>query len=107
MTQPLYQDHFDWECIQSEKDQIDFYANIVEEYRQDYDIYFKIHPRDTAEYPFLKEVIVLDKKIPMEVYFLLYPLHFDIGITHSSSALQFLDQVKEKRIIKKTETYYA
>lgn len=95
LTQPIYHDKVD-DKITTSKEQIEFYQNIVDEYVLDYEIVFKIHPRDKTEYPFLDLVKLLPNHIPMELYQYFLNYQFDIGITHSSSALEFLNCINKK-----------
>lgn len=102
LTQPLYQDNCDREIINSEEDQINYYKAIIDKYKNEYAIYFKVHPRDSTNYITLdyNNVIFLDKDVPMELYEFVGDYKFDIGITHSSTALDYLSCVKEKIFLK-------
>lgn len=102
LTQPLYQDNFDKEIISSEMDQINYYKNIIDKYKKKYTIYFKSHPRDNIDYFSLSydNVIFLQRDVPMELYEFIGSYNFDIGITHSSTALDYLSCVKEKIFLK-------
>lgn len=98
LTQPLYQDKFDT-MINSEEAQLKFYRDIVNKYDAEYDIYFKVHPRDNTNYNSIKNVIFLEK-VPIELYEYVGNYKFDIGITHSSTALEYLDCVDKKIFLK-------
>lgn len=106
LTQPLWQDNFSPDIINSEKDQINFYKNIVEKYKSKYEIYFKVHPRDNADYNSINDVIFLDKNVPMEIYEFVLNFNFEIGITYATTGLDFLESVKEKIFIKDMEKSY-
>lgn len=101
LTQPLYQDKFDQDIINTEDDQLKFYSDIVSKYKKDYEIYIKVHPRDKVDYHSLNaDVVFLDKDVPMELYEFVGDYEFDIGVTHSSTALDYLSCVKEKIFLK-------
>lgn len=100
LTQPLYQDNFDSKRITSEADQINYFKNIVDSYSKDYHIYFKVHPRDNTDYSsFASNVHFLERHVPMELYEFVGNYHFDIGVTHSSTALTFLTCVEKKIVL--------
>lgn len=99
LAQPLFQDGFIRDRIYSIESQIAFYEEIVRKYQEQYAVYFKVHPRDTTVYPF-EQVLFLDKDTPMEIYEFIGDLQFDVGITHSSTALEYLSCVKEKIFLK-------
>lgn len=100
LTQPLYQDKWDAQLVQTSQDQFAFYKQIVDQYADDYTVFMKVHPRDTVDYSSLQSVLFLDKHVPMELYEFVGEYFFDIGITHSSTALDFLSCVGEKITIK-------
>lgn len=99
LTQPLVQDNWD-EAITTKDNQIEFYRQIVVNYGQNQRVFFKIHPRDNVDYSSLKEVIFLDQRLPMELYEMMADCRFSKGVTHSSTALDFLTCVDEKIILK-------
>lgn len=100
LTQPLGTDKL-FSDIQNEEEQEVLYKNLVDKYKDSHDIYLKIHPRDTLDYKNFKDVKFLEKLIPMEVYEVVGGYHFDIGITHSSTALDFMTCVDEKIVLYK------
>lgn len=106
LTQPLWQDRFDEESCPTEEAQLRYYKEIVNRYRGEYHIYFKPHPRDGVDYSQIKEVAFLEKDTPLELYEVLGDYCFDLGITHSSSALDYLSCVKEKIFLKRLEKNY-
>lgn len=102
LTQPLGGDVGVDNEINSIEKQVQYYHKIVEKYKFDYEIYLKQHPRDAADYSNFSDVLFLEKNIPMEVYEFIGGYHFDLGITHSSTALNFLTCVDEKIILNKS-----
>ncbi|HEM9602784.1 TPA: glycosyltransferase family 52 [Streptococcus agalactiae] len=102
LTQPLAQDK--WyktatERFQSIQEQYDYFEGIVHDYRErGYNIYLKVHPRDAVDYSKLP-VELLPSNIPMEIIELMLTGRFEVGITHSSTALDFLTCVDRKIIL--------
>lgn len=99
LTQPLAADR--WyktatESFQTLDEQFDYYQKIIEKYRMlGYTVYLKIHPRDKVDYSSLN-VTLLPQNIPMELLDMVCDQKFSIGVTHSSTALDFLNCVEEK-----------
>ncbi|TCD46267.1 capsular biosynthesis protein [Streptococcus sp. X16XC17] len=99
LTQPLAADR--WyktvtENFQTLNEQFDYYQKIIEKYRTlGYTVYLKVHPRDKVDYSSL-DVILLPQNIPMELLDMVCDQKFSIGITHSSTALDFLNCVEER-----------
>lgn len=98
LTQPLSSDTFFTDVFPDKKSLFNYYKGVANSYiNQGYSVFIKIHPRDKLDYSLLgSEVILLSKRIPMEIYELFGNYHFNIGITHSSTALEFLTCVDEK-----------
>ena len=93
LTQPLYMDKM-VECMQ---DQIDIYNNIINIYIKDYKIYVKPHPRDNFDYKKInKNVIVIDKNMPIEIFKFNKNINFEKAITITSSSIRSLDFAKKK-----------
>ncbi len=94
LTQPLYKDGF----YTSYHQQIAFYSEKVEYYlSQNMSVFIKEHPRDTIDYSILNnKVYFLDKNVPMELLDFVIDNAFDIGYTHSSTALDALFKVNKK-----------
>lgn len=99
LTQPLAQDKCyktPTERFQSIQEQYDYFDDIVQEYRTlGYNVYLKVHPRDVVDYSKLR-VELLPSNIPMEIIELMLTGRFECGITHSSTALDFLTCVDKK-----------
>ncbi len=101
LTQPLLQDIAE-ECITNDEEQVKYYEEIIDSYsKEEYEIYLKIHPRDKVDYRDLKDKAkFLEKNVPIEIYEMLGGYYFEIGITHSSTGLDYLSCVNEKIFIK-------
>lgn len=96
LTQPLYNDLKYLKM--TKQDQKEFYSSIVAEYQATHDIYVKVHPRDEVDYTDMKNIHLLTSYVPMELYELLgSQVVFDVAITYSSTAIEQLNNVKEKR----------
>ncbi|MGT2829359.1 glycosyltransferase family 52 [Streptococcus hillyeri] len=94
LTQPL---HSDVQWGMSYEEHIQFYSKIVEKY-SDYHIYLKVHPRDYTDYSKFNATI-LSNSYPIEILDIFGEHKFNIGITHSSTALDFLNCVEEKIVL--------
>lgn len=84
ITQPFSEDNL---CSEDEK--VDLYKRVVESLDLDTtkQIFIKPHPRETTNYKqYFKNIIVIDKNIPIEVYGL-SGINFDYGITLFSTAI--------------------
>lgn len=97
LTQPLYQDEL--AGFETAEKQLAFYQKIVDSYKQERTIYFKVHPRDEIDYSAIKDVVFLRQDVPMELYEFVGNYYFDTGITHSSTALEYLSCVGEKIVL--------
>ncbi|MBS4769558.1 hypothetical protein KG090_00085 [Carnobacteriaceae bacterium zg-ZUI240] len=103
ITQPLHVHNI---YVYSEKEQFDFYHQIVTILKNDgYNVYIKIHPRDKIDYSRIASVEILESQIPLELMDLLMDRSFEIGITYSSTALSFVGKVDRKIILSKTEEF--
>ncbi|KHD44213.1 glycosyltransferase family 52 [Streptococcus hongkongensis] len=99
LTQPLFLDHWT-EVAQSEDEQLNFYQSLIANYPHS-TVFLKPHPRDTIDYSVIKSIEILPSYIPMEVIELLIIGKFKVGITHSSTALNFLECVDYKIMVHK------
>lgn len=98
LTQPLY-----WNYSITDSELVSMYKNIIDEYKDNYTVYLKPHPRDTTDYTSLgEEIIILNRSIPLELYEIAEDIEFDIGITYDSSSLNFISCVKNKIFLKDT-----
>ncbi|WP_394405157.1 glycosyltransferase family 52 [Streptococcus sp. 20-1249] len=99
ITQPLAADKWYKTRVtrfQSEKEQIEFYKNIINRLKnENYTVYMKVHPRDTCDYSMF-DANILEKNIPIELIGMLINRNFKIGITHSSTSIDFIDFIDEK-----------
>lgn len=98
ITQPLSEDKFI-----DEMKKIELYSKIICEYKDDFDIFIKPHPREKTNYELLNfnNLIVLDKNFPLEVLNFWGENLFDKAITIFSSAINNIQFVKEKIILGK------
>lgn len=95
LTQPLYKDKF----VKSIDEQVDIYDGIIKKYKDRYDIFIKAHPRDDYNYKEkYKDIILIDKYMPIEILNFVETLSFDLAVTICSSSIETLNFVK-KRII--------
>lgn len=94
LTQPL---HSDVQWGMTYEQHIDYYSEICKQYPQHY-IYLKVHPRDHTDYSGFKATI-LSNSYPIEMLDIFGEHKFNIGITHSSTALDFLNCVEEKIVL--------
>lgn len=95
LTQPL----IEIGIVSSLRNQLAYYKCILEKYVDDYDIYIKPHPRDSANYKDLfqnKQVHILNKYSPIEILDMKCRIQFDIGVTYSSTAITSLSCCKNK-----------
>lgn len=99
LTQPLSKDKEFMSYnnkIETSEEQFNFYKSIVDEYiNKGYNVYLKVHPRDVVDYSKLP-VELLPSNVPMEIIELMLTGRFECGITHSSTALDFLTCVDKK-----------
>lgn len=88
-TQPLSEDK-----ILSEEEKLLIYKKIVNKYNVN-DIILKKHPREKTNYSlYFKEVLIIDKKFPAEIYNLM-DITFEKGVTLFSTAVL---NIKSKEI---------
>ena len=84
LTQPLYID----KMVDTNDDQIDIYIEIINKYIKNYKIYIKPHPRDIMDYKKInKDVIIIDKKLPIEILKFNKNINFEKAITITSSSV--------------------
>ncbi|MBS4761790.1 hypothetical protein KG089_03570 [Carnobacteriaceae bacterium zg-ZUI252] len=103
ITQPLYTQNIH---VNQPEQQLEFYKEIVEKLQeQNYVVYIKVHPRDDLDYTVYPNVKILPAQVPLELIDLMLNTEFEIGITHSSTALAFVGKVKRKMILLLTEEF--
>ena len=95
LAQPLFMDGI----IGSKAKQIEAYGRLCEMLSKRYRVYFKPHPRDTVKFPKWNGVSFISAETPVEVLALNKGFQFDVGVTYSSTAMEFISCVKEKIII--------
>lgn len=96
ITQPLYKHNI---LVNSTKEQYNFYKEVISKLQEkNYTVYIKVHPRDDVNYMTIPNVTIIDPFIPLEIIDIVIDKDFEIGITHSSTALNFISCIK-KRIL--------
>ncbi|HEM5490810.1 alpha-2,3-N-acetylneuraminyltransferase [Streptococcus suis] len=90
LTQPL-EDEF----LDDLKKQV-FWKSLIDKYiSEGYNVYVKVHPRDSLDYSHFP-VSILPKNVPAELLDFVIDKQFEIGVTYYSTALEFMNCVKEK-----------
>lgn len=75
----------------------DYYINTINEYQAlGYNVFLKPHPRDAVSYNNLKDVLVFDKNMPIEILNFIEGIKFDLAIGYNTTALDHLTFAKEK-----------
>ncbi len=90
ITQPFYDDGF----LDSAKQQVRLYGEIIRNYCHSSEVIIKMHPRETTDYSPIaksKRVIILKDKYPIELLNFLPNTHFGTAITVSSTSLSTLN----------------
>ena len=98
-TQPLWKDHF----VNSVENQLRVFDSITKEYNDlGYRIVIKPHPRDEADY---RSIInkyncdYIDKNMPSEILNFNPNAKYDVAVSITSTAINFLQYAKEKRFL--------
>ncbi|MGV3022264.1 glycosyltransferase family 52 [Streptococcus suis] len=90
LTQPLEDEFSD-----ALKKQV-FWKSLIDKYiSEGYNVYVKVHPRDSLDYSHFP-VSILPKNVPAELLDFVVDKQFEIGVTYYSTALEFMNCVKEK-----------
>lgn len=93
ITQPLSEDK-----LVNEDKKVSLYNRILEPYSKDFTIFIKPHPRELTDYkkkltyPFIE----IPRGFPLEMFNLLEGLHFEIGLTVFSSAINNVSCINKK-----------
>lgn len=97
LTQPLFADG----VMKTSEEQRKFFEDICRKYTRFFKkVYLKPHPRDNVEYSPMKNVIIIPKNIPVEIFAMIDPnFRFKRGVTHSSTAMEFADYIDKKIIL--------
>ena len=99
LTQPLHKDKF----VKSEDEQSLIFEVIIREYiEKGYTVAVKPHPRDELNYiPLIKKYgcIYIDKNIPSEMLNFDKDASYDVAVSITSTAINFLENVEEKRFM--------
>lgn len=100
-TQPLYKDNF----VNSMVDQKTVFESIVRDYTNNgYHVVVKPHPRDDMDYSDLVQKYrcdLIDKNLPSEVLNFNPNAKYDVAISITSTAINFLQYAHEKKIMGK------
>lgn len=93
ITQPLSEDNY-----MPEAQKIDMYDRVVQHYAKDYTIFIKGHPRELTDYhgKIKADFTAIPQGFPLEMFDLLEGIHFDVGVTVSSSSLHNIQCVDKK-----------
>ena len=95
LTQPLSIDGL----MNSDEKQYGFYKKICDKYLSEgYQVYLKPHPRDTITYEKINGVSLIAQTVPMELIEMVSDVKFELIITHSSTAINFLTCGEEKEV---------
>lgn len=99
LTQPLFKDKF---VVSEEKQRIVF-ESVIKEYRgKSYAVAIKPHPRDEMDYfPLIEKYgcTYIDKNIPSEMLNFDKDSSYDVAVSITSTAINFLENVGEKRFM--------
>lgn len=99
LTQPLFEDHW----VETEDQQLKVFEGIVNDLKKDgYSITIKPHPRDIIDYSNIEKRYMcshIDKNIPSEVLNFNSEAFFDLAVSITSTAINFLENVHERRFI--------
>ena len=75
------------------------YQKIIDEYKDEYVIYLKPHPRDQLDYEeAFPDIKILGKYYPVEILNLQNKLHFDLAVTITSTSIDGITIADEKKI---------
>lgn len=103
ITQPLYKHNI---LVKSPQEQYKFYLEIIQKlHNQKYNVYLKIHPRDDINYTDIPNVTIINPFIPLEIVDIIINKQFEIGITHSSTALNFISCIKKRIFLFEQEKF--
>lgn len=93
ITQPFSEDGF-----VTEEYKINLYRQIIKEYTTGYNVYIKVHPRETTDYTGLLglNITEIPRNFPLEILNFYPDIFFEKGITIFSSALDNLTNIKER-----------
>jgi|GEM_PF-348313 len=98
-TQPLYKDSF----VNTEEEQVLVFRNVIKEYVDSgYKIVIKPHPRDMINYKILAKEFncdLIDKNLPSEILNYNPEAKYDVAVSITSTAINFLQYAKEKRFM--------
>jgi hypothetical protein len=99
ITQPLSEDSH-----MTEIQKLKLYNEILKPYATEYDLFVKAHPRELTDYEGKLNYgfTMIPRGFPLEMFDLLKGIHFEIGITVSSSSLSNIKCVDKKILLGRT-----
>ena len=99
ITQPLSEDGH-----MNELQKIKLYNTILRPYANDYTVFVKGHPRELTDYrgKLNYDFTMIPQGFPLEMFDLLKGIHFEVGLTVSSSSLANIKCVDKKIVVGRT-----
>jgi len=83
--------------IIEEKEKIGIYKNIIDNYKKDYEIFIKPHPREVTDYKeIFNNIIIFNKYFPLEILNYMEDNQFDLAVTLFSSAIDNITFASQK-----------
>ncbi len=95
ITQPLVEMY----VVDAQQEAVAYYEKKIAQYRQEYQIYVKPHPRDGADYSvmFDGQVTVIDRLVPLEILNYKKAVQFDLAVSLNSTSVNGIRFCKEIR----------
>lgn len=93
ITQPISEDGFT-----TEEYKLRLFREIIDEYKKDYEVYIKPHPREVTDYKATldRTFIEIPRSFPLELFDLMNNITFESGVTLFSSGLKNVTCIKNK-----------
>ena len=93
VTQPISEDGYT-----TEEYKIQLFAQIIDQYAKDYQVYLKPHPRELTDYKqkLNRKFVEIPRSFPLEMFDLMKNIVFDEGVTLFSSCFTNLSCIKHK-----------
>ena len=97
ITQPMTEMYL----CKTNEEAVRFFEEKLEQFKDEYQIYIKPHPRDEADYTnmFGGDVTVIDRTVPIEILNFKKDVLFDLGVFYTSTSVNSLICCKEVRRI--------